>query len=395
MIKITRIELYTVLWQQRINRLATRYGIPSSEITQICKKHNIPIPPRGYYVKPKDKRSVKKISVPEYNPMIEIHPHPVQQSPSTTKAASAINREFLVDADLSSPHPIVAAICKIYKHHKKDSDGFADTSPICSNEAIKVSPERLDWALRVMSSLFNALENKGYEVSSETQINRYNSQYSHMKIFVTVFGQKMTLAVGEQRIIVKMPNDGFSNKHFQMTGRLKLKIDGSYESTGCILESSPMDFSDRIEEIILRMEKIATKKNQRDEEWRQRNIRYRYEARLDRLCEKRKEKFEVLKSDEKQRFSELLSQAIAFNESKAIREYIKSVEKMWHSKSKKLTPMQIGWLKKAHALLDRHDPLSPNPPSILDINFNDEIFYKSWGEIEKMIRDKLGEYFTP
>ena len=400
MIKITRNELFVAVWRTPRSRLAKKYGISDVAIAKICRKHKIPMPPRGYWAKPQTKRiSINsKLSSPDYNPTIEINPYPHQELSSRNneilkKAKEKSKIKFTVETDLSKPHHIVGVISKNYRHHTKDFDGFAQ-SPTMYDRVIRVSPDKLNWALRVMSSLLKALESKGYKISSEIRSGHYENRCTLMEISVIIFEQKITLAIYEKRKVVKTPNDN-SYRRQKMTGKLIFKIDGPYTLGRCIAESTPMNFSEKLDDIVLRIEKIAIMKKQQAEEWRKSHLLYRKQERLRKLWRQRKEKLGILKSEENHKFAELLDQSVAFEESKTIREYIKAIEKMWHSKSKELTPLQIGWLKKAHALVDRHDPLSPNPPSILDIKFDDEVFYKPWSEIEKMIRDKLGEYFTP
>jgi hypothetical protein len=50
-IKITRKDLYNLVWSEPMIHVAKRYRISNVGMAKICRKHNIPRPPRGYWAK--------------------------------------------------------------------------------------------------------------------------------------------------------------------------------------------------------------------------------------------------------------------------------------------------------------------------------------------------------
>jgi hypothetical protein len=48
-IKVDRNALYKQVWEKPMTRLAKEYGISDVGLKKICKKMNIPTPPRGYW----------------------------------------------------------------------------------------------------------------------------------------------------------------------------------------------------------------------------------------------------------------------------------------------------------------------------------------------------------
>ena len=50
-ITIEREDLYRQVWTEPIFRLAPKYGISNVALKKICKKLNVPTPPRGYWAK--------------------------------------------------------------------------------------------------------------------------------------------------------------------------------------------------------------------------------------------------------------------------------------------------------------------------------------------------------
>lgn len=50
-VTMTRDELYGLVWQTPMRTLAKRYGLSDVGLRKICKKHEIPTPPLGYWAK--------------------------------------------------------------------------------------------------------------------------------------------------------------------------------------------------------------------------------------------------------------------------------------------------------------------------------------------------------
>ena len=51
MTTINRKELHKKVWETPITRLSKEYGLSDVGFAKICKKHNIPRPPRGYWAR--------------------------------------------------------------------------------------------------------------------------------------------------------------------------------------------------------------------------------------------------------------------------------------------------------------------------------------------------------
>jgi hypothetical protein len=79
--KISRRELYKRVWETPITRLAKEYGLSDVGFAKICKKYNIPRPPRGYWTKKESGQHVQKEPLPKQssNEIISISPNPSNQ----------------------------------------------------------------------------------------------------------------------------------------------------------------------------------------------------------------------------------------------------------------------------------------------------------------------------
>lgn len=63
--KISREQLYNEIWEISVAGVAKKYNAPYDQLLKLCKKHNIPIPPSGYWVKLSFGKPVTKTPLPE------------------------------------------------------------------------------------------------------------------------------------------------------------------------------------------------------------------------------------------------------------------------------------------------------------------------------------------
>ena len=60
----TRPELYDLAWSEPISKLAPRYGISGVAFAKMCRRHMIPLPPRGYWAKLTAGKKVSMVPLP-------------------------------------------------------------------------------------------------------------------------------------------------------------------------------------------------------------------------------------------------------------------------------------------------------------------------------------------
>lgn len=48
--KIERSELYRMVWEEALSKLAPKLGLSDVSLHKICKRHNVPLPTQGYSV---------------------------------------------------------------------------------------------------------------------------------------------------------------------------------------------------------------------------------------------------------------------------------------------------------------------------------------------------------
>lgn len=62
---LTRQQLYVLVWSEPITTIVTRFGISNVAFAKACKRHQIPVPPRGYWAKIQSGHKAHKQPLPE------------------------------------------------------------------------------------------------------------------------------------------------------------------------------------------------------------------------------------------------------------------------------------------------------------------------------------------
>ncbi|WP_151972678.1 hypothetical protein [Erythrobacter sp. EC-HK427] len=63
----TRREFYDLVWSKPMIHLAKEFGVSDVALHKICRKHNIPNPPLGWWAKKAAGKAIKQIPLPEFD----------------------------------------------------------------------------------------------------------------------------------------------------------------------------------------------------------------------------------------------------------------------------------------------------------------------------------------
>lgn len=82
---VSREELYTLVWQRPMSRLAEEFGISGNGLAKICDRMDVPYPPRGYWAKREAGKPVVLFKLPPRRDGIpqvsDIYPAPPKPAP--------------------------------------------------------------------------------------------------------------------------------------------------------------------------------------------------------------------------------------------------------------------------------------------------------------------------
>lgn len=164
-VKLTREELYEKVWTTPVQKLAADFGFSDVGLAKLCRRHQVPVPPRGYWARLQAGQKVKRTPLrPPTHPRldkVEIYAHETQQRNTDVEAQEIPT--ILVADDRPITHPIALRIERSICRSKSQ----AGLLPPRRGRAvpIQVSAERLPRALRIVDALLTALEQAGHRLT--------------------------------------------------------------------------------------------------------------------------------------------------------------------------------------------------------------------------------------
>jgi hypothetical protein len=174
-ITVTRRQLYDLVWSEPILRLATRYGISNVGLAKICRKYDIPRPPRGYWAKKEFGKAPPQIKLP--NPSRDCNillrdpeecriTSPVLQDAVEQKKAEEEKPEAKIEVaeSLRGSHTLVSQANQELQVAETDENHLV-IPPKGTPLDIRTSKASLRRALLIMDALLKALVQRGYEVA--------------------------------------------------------------------------------------------------------------------------------------------------------------------------------------------------------------------------------------
>jgi hypothetical protein len=174
--RVTREELYKMVWQKPMIRLAEEFGISGNGLAKVCDRLNVPYPPRGYWAKKEAGKPVVTFKLPPRGAGIpetaDIHPSPPKAVPAPEIVRAAVEVGELV-ADIAVPdsldalHPRIQAWIKDHKKRQQERDQEIKRrrhDTWWKPAIIRDLTERDLYRLRVTSAIFFGVERAGGKI---------------------------------------------------------------------------------------------------------------------------------------------------------------------------------------------------------------------------------------
>ncbi|WP_374652315.1 hypothetical protein [Dongia sp.] len=134
---MTRAELYALVWETPMIRLAKSFGLSDVGLRKICVKHDVPTPPLGYWAKLAHGKKVRQPALPPLRDDIEdqidlsgrtpkVMPAPVAAAHEAAVAAEA-RPERKIQVPTARPaklHSVAAAVGQALRKARPDSSGL-------------------------------------------------------------------------------------------------------------------------------------------------------------------------------------------------------------------------------------------------------------------------------
>jgi hypothetical protein len=355
--QITRQQLYEHVWSKPIRQLAKEYGLSDVGLSKLCRRHNIPLPPMGYWMKVSHDiyppRPPLPPAPPETPESIEIKPTPQraekrEKYPDLMKECDAIRRDGLqveLPKSMNDLHPLLKHAHQLLKKSRPDSDGRIHPWRGCAN--ILVSPQTLDRAIRITHALFRLLESQGFIVSVREE--ERNGTY------VRILGEELRISMKEKvKRTERVQTSEFDHKYeFHPIGTLFFET-GLYYGEGLQhrWEDNPSSqLEDKLVDINDGLIQIALRQRIKQLEWDEIERSEEKERKL-------REATEQQRKDEQTRFKRLVQDASDWHTSNTIRSYINAVRaSMKFDETPEAKAELEQWLEWAKGKADELDPL--------------------------------------
>lgn len=349
-IRLTREQLYEIVWKEPLTSIVKRYHITYTELRRVYHDLNIPIPEGGYWSKLRWGKEVEKIKLTlGYSGKQEVElivKEPNDSVPLLTASSkSSIEQEteeiFTVPQRLTNPD-ILTTNTKEYfdavnRYDWRSRDKYPERKDVVS---INVQHSNLPRALRIFDTIIKILRSRGYGIS-----------FGWNGTEAVIYGQEVGMRLREINKVSDKPREGYGSRELDPTGRFTFLI-GTFEVK--TISDGRKLIEDKIETIIYKLEAEAKLRY----DWHiKAEIRKKEMLEQQRIEQEARER----KNKELSDFKSLFYQAGRLHQASMMRSYISVVEKQDHQGSEEFNQ----WVQWAKQKVDWYDPL---------INGSDESF---------------------
>ena len=236
--RVTRDKLYAQVWNTPMSRLAAEYGISGNGLAKICRRLEIPYPPRGYWAKKAAGKPVVEYKLPPQTEgnldWVDISPTSKAESrpAEAVKAVETIRSqiaEIKIPDTMRNLHPKVRdwidQHARKQKEIEQDRRKHARDQWFWSPKSLRDLTERDKYRFRVTSALLIAVEKGGGKVLEADIRGRLTLSVEGEEVECVVT-EKMTrmLSGSQERDTEWTAYPDFHNSGLRPTGYLRLEI---------------------------------------------------------------------------------------------------------------------------------------------------------------------------
>jgi hypothetical protein len=181
MVAITRKDLYEKVWRSPTTQLSEVLGISDVAIAKLCKKLNVPKPPRGYWEKIKYGHQVSRPPLPPTDSdmpeqatiraSLQSVTRTIAESGADSHSSHISAEAFTLSVNFKSVHPLIKKAREVLTAATKERHRRTVYQRLWHNTPgtldVRVSAEGVTRALKIMEALILGLESKGYSVLAD------------------------------------------------------------------------------------------------------------------------------------------------------------------------------------------------------------------------------------
>ncbi len=367
-IELTRKELYDLVWENPMSKLAKKYNLSDNGLRKVCKRLDIPLPKNGYWQKIQYNKKVTKEKLPVNNTVETSITLKFRDNSETTingienelnqlikEIKNELKETIIFPEKLTKPLQVISDAKNdlktkepSYYHNMK---GLLTTSPDILN--ITVTPQNVKRALLFMDIFIKAIQKRGHNVITK----------GGTKVVIDSVELSIGLRERLKRTIIKGTH--WDSTELNPSNILSLRLDTYPASEWADTNTSKLE--DKIPNIIAKLELQAVIEKRRAVEREIWHMEYERQQKIEQDFRQRKEQ-EIIKT---KRF---FSDAEKFEKATIYRNFIAATEQN-AIKENSLTEELKEWIKWANEKADWFDPFTNRKDELLNDNDREE-FHK-------------------
>jgi len=365
-IKISRKELYFMVWAESMLSLSKKYAISDVGLRKMCKRMDIPLPKQGYWQKIKAGQSIPMTDLPEnYEGSLEVtlflrseENNIENMMPSVKEIQKEIENDprvnLRVPKRLAKPDSMVAKAKECFDKKRTRSPYYGLYTCAWEGLNIRVTPKNLSRALRFMDTFIKAMRARGHSIEITNSLT-----------YVKIEEEEIQVCLMEKvKRTATYEKDG--RTEYQATGNLAFKM-GSWSKVEWA--DGKKSLEEQLPTIIAKLESKA-KKAKRD------HLEYQREREIKLEKERIQQEIANRKKKELTDFNELLKKSDRWQKAEFLRKYIDAVEKK-AALDYPVSEEQNVWLLWARRKVDWYDPLIEAKDKLLKDVDRDELTNKT------------------
>lgn len=348
-VKLTRLELYNLVWTESMLSLSKKYAISDVGLRKKCVKMDIPLPGNGFWAKKKFNKRIAIKKLPENytgekttelklreDELTEVSSERRMLNTRISEIENDTRISLIVPERLSKPDPVIEkTIEEIHKRQIWIKGNYNASYNNGETLNIVVNKNELSRALRFMDTLIKALRKRGHE---------FRAVYNEFRIFYE--GQEFEIWLKEKMKRVVVQTEPWKSSELISTGLLIFRTKISYSTTEWLDGKKPLE--DQISRIIAHIEIQGEKERDESiEREKQREIK----KEKDRIAKELQERKEKELSD----FKKIFLKAKRHDKAEKLRKYADKL--LENAKDRNILTekikLEIEWIRKK---ADWYDP---------------------------------------
>lgn len=359
--KLTREQLYELVWSESLIQLSKKYCISDNGLRKMCKSMNIPLPPNGHWMKMKYGKGVEKPLLPKRKSEKEevtLYPRTENCNEQGTRISTQNQyvKKLLKDHRLSlevpkrlssRPDPLIISTkkyCDAVKRYDWNRGGSYPESIGVLN--IDVAEDSQSRAYRIMDTIVKAIRKRGHQVET-----------SEYKTYVIVEGESAAFRLREKSRVSEKKSE-YGSREMIPTGDFVFCI-GEYGWQEQNVNEGKQRLESKIAVIIAKLEMEGKHRKEQRIKWEKQKQIQEEQQRIAKELQERKDA-------ELKKFTDLFKEALQLNHAEILRDYIE--------RNHALTNKDGKWLKWAKEKINWYDPLVKGTDALLDETHKEKAF---------------------